>query len=131
VTQIARIVQLMCAVLTTYGATYGIQISNLVFVVSALLLLLLTAALWSRDRDILAAVWPALLGLSLPLALMGLPTLGRPECTPTQSGASPGGCVNAASRFIDLAALLVASVAIVAAVTEWRRDIGRRVVARQ
>jgi hypothetical protein len=118
----ARLVQFLAAMLAAYGATYGPSPSNLVFLVGAALVVLLTLAIFVRERNALRAVWPALLGFALLFAVSGLPTLGRPECTNTQTGSSIGGCVESSARAVEIAAIVLMCGALAAAAIDWRRS---------
>jgi hypothetical protein len=114
----ARFVQFLTAVLAAYGASYGIRLNNLVFIVGLALTLLLTIAIFQRERNVLRALWPAVLGFSGLFAISGLPALGRPECSDTVTGASPSGCAGAAAHQIAVAALVSVGVAALVAVID-------------
>ena len=67
----ARVVQFLSAVLAAYGASYGIRLNNLVFILGLALTLLLTVAIFQRERSVLGALWPAVLGFSGLFAVSG------------------------------------------------------------
>src|SRR2546423_1543511 len=114
----ARFVQVLTAILAAYGASYGIRLNNLVFIIGLALTLLLTIAIFQRERNVLRALWPAVLGFSALFAVSGFPALGRPECSDIVTGATPGGCAGAAAHQMAIAALIMFGVAIVVAVID-------------
>src|SRR6266566_3677429 len=58
-TRLERLVQFASALLLAYGTSYGPRPNNLVFVSGVALTTLMTIAIFSRERNSLRAVWPA------------------------------------------------------------------------
>ena len=124
----ARVVQFASALLLAYGTSYGPRLSNLVFVFGAALTALMTIAIFSRERNWLRALWPAVLGFAILFAVSGFPFLGRPVCeTDGFSGFGSSdrpfvACAGSASHVITIAAIVLMGAALVAAVVDWRRS---------
>ena len=124
---LARLVQFASALLLAYGTSYGPRLNNLVFVCGVALTTLMTIAIFSRERNSLRAVWPAVLGFALLFVISGLPFLGRPVCATDglsgfASSSSPVvACAGAGSQAITIAAIAL-GVAVVAAAVDWRRS---------
>lgn len=121
----ARVVQFLSAVLAAYGASYGIRVNNLVFILGLALTLLLTIAIFQRERRVLGALWPAVLGFRALFAVSGLPALGRPECSETVTGASPGGCAGAGARWTAVAALAGIGIGAITGAVDLTGFFGR------
>ena len=125
---LARLVQFASALLLAYGTSYGPRLNNLVFVYGVALTTLMTIAIFSRERNSLRAVWPAVLGFALLFVISGLPFLGRPVCESDglsgfASSSSPVvACAGAGSQAITIAAIALVGVAVVAAAVDWRRS---------
>ena len=88
----------------------------------------MTIAIFSRERNSLRAVWPAVLGFGLLFVISGFPFLGRPVCetdglSGSASSSSPVvACAGAGSQAITIAAIALVGVAVVAAAVDWRRS---------
>ena len=125
---VARLVQFASALLLAYGTSYGPQLSNRVFLTGAALVALMTIAIFSRERNWLRAIWPAVLGFAILFAVSGFPFLGRPVCESDglsgfASSSSPVvACAGAGSQAVTIAAIALVGVALVAAVVDWRRS---------
>ena len=125
---LARVVQFASALLLAYGTSYGPRASNLVFVFGVALTALMTIAIFSRERNWLRAVWPAVLGFAILFAVSGFPVLGLPNCETdgfSGSGSSDRpfvACAGSASHAITIAAIVLMGAALVAAVVDWRRS---------
>ncbi len=125
---LARVVQFASALLLAYGTSYGPRPSNLVFIFGLALTALMTIAIFSRERNWLRAVWPAILGFSVLFAVSGFPALGLPTCeTDGSSGFGSSdrpsvACAGSASRPLAVAAMVLTAGALVAAVVDWRRS---------
>jgi len=125
---LARVVQFASALLLAYGTSYGPRPSNLVFVFGVSLTALMTIAIFSRERNWLRALWPAVLGFALLFAISGFPVLGLPNCeTDGLSGFGSSdrpvvACAGATSHVIAIAAIVLMGVALVAALVDWRRS---------
>ena len=125
---VARLVQFASALLLAYGTSYGPQLSNRVFLTGAVLVALMTIAIFRRERNWLRAIWPAVLGFAILFAVSGFPFLGRPVCESDglsgfASSSSPVvACAGAGSPAVTIAAIAVFGVALVAAVVDWRRS---------
>jgi hypothetical protein len=130
VIHVARLVQFASALLLAYGTSYGPRPSNLVFVIGLALVLLMTVAIFERERNALRAIGPAVLGFAILFAVSGFPFLGRPVCATDglsgfASSSSPVvACDGAGSRAMTIGAIAVVSVALVAAAADWRRSSG-------
>jgi amino acid transporter len=55
VTSGARVVQFFSAVLAAYGASYGMRVNNVVFILGLALTLLLTIAIFQHKRNVLGS----------------------------------------------------------------------------
>jgi hypothetical protein len=125
---LARVVQFASALLLAYGTSYGPRVSNRVFVFGAALTALMTIAIFSRERNWLRAIWPAVLGFAILFAVSGFPFLGRPVCdTDGLSGSGSSdrpsvACAGSGSQTITIAAIALVGAALVAAVVDWRRS---------
>ena len=124
---LARVVQFASALLLAYGTSYGPRPGNLVFVYGVALTALMTIAIFSRERNWLRAVWPAILGFAILFAVSGFRVLGLPTCESELSGYGSSGtpfvaCAGSASHAIAIAAILLVGAALVAAVLDWRRS---------
>jgi hypothetical protein len=119
VIHLARLVQFASALLLAYGTSYGPRLNNLVFVYGAALVALMTIAIFSRERNWLRAIWPAVLGFALLFVISGFPVLGRPDCETVGSGVA---CASATAHVIAIAAIALMGTALVAAVVDWRRS---------
>ena len=96
---LARLVQFASALLLAYGTSYGPRPNNLVFVYGVALTTLMTIAIFSRERNSLRAVWPAVLGFGLLFVISGFPFLGRPVCeTDGLSGSASSSSPTVAGR---------------------------------
>jgi len=128
VIHVARLVQFVSALLLAYGTSYGPQLNNRVFLTGAALVALMTIAIFSRERNWLRAIWPAVLGFAILFAVSGFPFLGRPVCESDglsgfASSSSPVvACAGAGSQAMTIAAIGLVGVALVAAVVDWRRS---------
>ena len=127
---LARVVQFASALLLAYGTdlTSGPRPGNLVFVFGVALTALMTIAIFSRERNWLRAVWPAVLGFAILFVVSGFPVLGLPNCeTDGLSGFGSSdrpfvACAGSASHAITIAAIVLMGAALVAAVVDWRRS---------
>ncbi len=125
---LARVVQFASALLLAYGTSYGPRSSNLVFLNGAALTALMTIAIFSRERNWLRAIWPAVLGFAVLFAASGFPFLGRPVCETdglsgfASSSSSVVACAGAGLQAMTFAAIALVGVALVAAVVDWRRS---------
>jgi len=128
VIHLARLVQFASALLLAYGTSYGPRPNNLVFVYGVALTTLMSIAIFSRERNSLRAVWPAVLGFALLFVISGLPFLGRPICSTDglsgfgSSSTPVVACAGAGSQAITIAAIALVGVAVVAAAVDWRRS---------
>jgi hypothetical protein len=128
VIHLARLAQFASALLLAYGTSYGPRPGNLVFLTGAVLVALTTIAIFSRERNWLRAIWPALLGFAILFAVSGFPFLGRPVCATEglsgfASSSSPVvACAGAGSQAMTIAAIALVGVALVAAVADRRRS---------
>ena len=125
---LARVVQVASALLLAYGTSYGPRPGNLVFVFGAALTALMTIAIFSRERNWLRAIWPAILGFAILFAASGFRVLGLPTCESGLSGYGSsdtpfGPCAGSASHEIAIAAIVLVGAALVAAVVDWRRSV--------
>ena len=124
----ARVVQFASALLLAYGTSYGPRLGNRVFVFGAALTALMTIAIFSRERNWLGAVWPAVLGFAILFAVSGFPFLGRPVCeTDGLSGFGSSdrpfvACAGSGSHAITIAAIVLVGAALLAAAVDWRRS---------
>jgi len=88
----------------------------------------MTIAIFSRERNWLRAIWPAVLGFAILFAVSGSPFLGRPVCdTDGLSGSGSSdrpsvACAGSGSQTITIAAIALVGAALVAAVVDWRRS---------
>ncbi len=125
---LARLVQFASVLLLAYGTSYGPRLGNLVFVFGLALTALMTIAIFSRERNWLRAIWPAVLGFALLFVISGYQFLGRPNCETDglsgfgSSSRSVVACASAPSRVITVAAIALMGGALVAAVVDWRRS---------
>ena len=118
---LARLVQFASALLLAYGTSYGPRPNNLVFVYGVALTTLMSIAIFSRERNSLRAVWPAVLGFALLFVISGFPFLGL---SGFGSSSSPVvACAGAGSQAITIAAIALVCVAVVAAAVDWRRSV--------
>ena len=125
---LARVVQFASALLLAYGTSYGPRPSNLLFVFGAALTALMTIAIFSRERNWLRAIWPAVLGFAILLVISGFRLLGLPSCeTDGLSGFASSdrplvACAGSGAQVITIAAIVLMGAALVAAVVDWRRS---------
>ena len=125
---LARVVQFASALLLAYGTSYGPRPGNLVFVYGMALTALMTVAIFSRERNWLRAIWPAVLGFALLFVISGLPVLGLPSCdTDGLSGSGSSerpfvACAGATAHLIVIAAFALMGAAVLAALIDWQRS---------
>ncbi len=115
---LARLVQFASALLLAYGTSYGPRLSNLVFLTGGALVALMTIAIFSRERNGLRAIWPAVLGFALLFVVSGFPVLSRPDCE-TLRGSGVVACASATARVVEIAAIVLTGGALTAAVIDW------------
>jgi hypothetical protein len=118
---LARVVQFASALLLAYGTSYGPRPGNLVFLAGAALVFLMTAAIYGRERSVLRAIWPAVLGFAILFAMSGFPVLGRPGCE-TVGGSGVVACATATARVREIGAIALVVGALAVALVDRRRS---------
>jgi hypothetical protein len=119
VIHVARLVQFLSALLLAYGTSYGPRPTNAVFVIGVALVVLMTVAIYERERNALRAIWPAAFGFALLFVWSGLPLLGLPQCETATSAAA---CASASAHARTIAALALIGCAVAAAAVDGIRS---------
>ena len=114
---LARLVQFASALLLAYGTSYGPRPSNVVFLTGIVLVALMTIAIYSRERNALRAVWPAVLGFALLFVVSGFPVLALVDCE-TRRGFGVAPCASASARTTEIAAIALMCGALLLAVID-------------
>ena len=74
-----RVLYALSGLVLAYGAAHGLSPYNLVFDVGIAMLMLAAVVGWTVDHSLRAA-WPALLAVCGFFAVLGLQTVGLPDC---------------------------------------------------
>lgn len=118
-----RVLYALSGLVLAYGAAHGLAPYNLVFDIGIAMLMLAAVVGWTVEHSLRAA-WPALLTVCGFFAVLGLQTVGLPDCPSFVELTSGGtGCLaNPNSRPIAWLALVGLGVGLVLGALDVRHS---------